>query len=75
MNNTLKKLKIAFNSLEQDFNNLNKNNKDEVNKMKDNALNLLSTLKRNQDKPENKEFEDSYEDLIYEVIDIVGQLN
>jgi len=70
----LNKLERDFKTLEQDFNALDKNNKNDLGKMKDNALSLLSTLKRNQDKPENKELEDNYEDLIYEVIDIVGQL-
>jgi len=74
MNDTYKNLKIAFKTLEQDFNALDKNNKNDLGKMKDNALSLLSTLKRNQDKPENKDLEDNYEDLIYDVIDIVGQL-
>ena len=74
MNDTLKKIKLEFKSLEQSFKSLNRNSEKDIELMKDNALRLLSTLKRNQDKPDNKEVENEYEDLIYEVIDIVGQL-
>ncbi|WP_340155569.1 hypothetical protein [uncultured Winogradskyella sp.] len=39
------------------------------------VLELLAKLKRNQDKEENEELEDDFEDLIYRVILILGQLD
>ncbi len=60
--------------LEIDFNNRDQNNNESCVKIKDIAYDVLASLKRHQDKPDNEEFDDVFEDLIFRVIKMVGQL-
>jgi len=64
MKDTIKELIELVDNLEK---NVESNNKEQV-------LELLSKLKRAQDDPANEEHDDEYEDLIFRVIYIIGQL-
>jgi len=64
MKDTIKGLAELVEKLE---NNIEATNKEQ-------ALELLAKLKRAQDDPANEEYDDDYEDLIFRMIYIVGQL-
>ena len=64
MKDTIKELAELVEKLE---NNIEATNKEQ-------ALELLAKLKRAQDDPANEEYDDDYEDLIFRMIYIVGQL-
>jgi len=64
MKDTIKELAELVENLEK---NVEATNKEQ-------ALELLAKLKRAQDDPANEEYDDDYEDLIFRMIYIVGQL-
>lgn len=74
MSDIIKAMTIDVESLEKNFELLDKDNKESSESLKDSVLELLARLKRNQDEPENEDDEDIFEDLIYRVILILGQL-
>lgn len=60
--------------LENKFNQQDVKDKSTIEAFKNEALDVLSGLKRAQDKPENEEIDESLEELIFRVIKLVGQL-
>ena len=74
MNDQLITLKQSVANLEKDF-EMNKDIEGSPNSMKENALELLNSLKQGQDNPVNFDLNDTYEDLIFRVITVVGQLH
>jgi hypothetical protein len=74
MSDIIKSMTIDVESLEKNFELLDKDNKESSESLKDGVLELLASLKHNQDEPENEADEDDFEDLIYRVILILGQL-
>ncbi len=75
MNDIIKKFNHEVENLEKNFEALDMNNKASVKSFEEVILELLAKLKRNQDKSENEDKEDDFEDLIYRVIIILGQLD
>lgn len=62
-------------NLEKKFETLDMKNETSVKLFEGDVLELLASLKRNQDNPENEDMEDDFEDLIYKVILVLGQLD
>lgn len=75
MNDTIKQFNNEVEKLERNFETLDMGNKSSVKSFEEVVLELLAKLKRNQDKLENEDTEDDFEDLIYRVILILGQLD
>lgn len=75
MSNIIKTLTRDVEILEKEYEALNMDDKSAVKSFEGVVLELLAKLKRNQDKTENEELEDDFEDLIYRVILILGQLD
>ena len=74
MKDNIKPIIELVENLESDFNNKDQGNNESNKLLKDRAYSILSGLKRNQDNPENEEYDDVLEDLIVRVIEIIGQL-
>ncbi|MFK5889555.1 MAG: hypothetical protein QM486_02355 [Flavobacteriaceae bacterium] len=74
MNNNIKLIIELVENLESDFEV--SINKDKIFRkiLKNRALEILSNLKKDQDRFVNIEYNDIFEDLIERVISIVGQL-
>ena len=75
MSDIIKSMTEGVDNLEKNFEALNMDNKTSVKSFESVVLELLASLKRHQDKPENEDKEDDFEDLIYRVILILGQLD
>jgi hypothetical protein len=75
MSAIIETLTTSVDELEKNFEALDMDNKADVKSFEGTVLELLASLKRNQDKPENEDKEDDFEDLIYRVILILGQLD
>lgn len=75
MSDIIKTLTTSVQDLEKNFEALNLNDFTSVKAFESHVLELLANLKRNQDKPEYEHLEDDFEDLIYRVIIILGQLD
>ena len=74
MNDIIGKLTESVTKLENEFDTAIKGNKESSEEFKERSLELLAKLKRAQDDPANEEYDDDFEDLIFKVIYIVGQL-
>ena len=75
MSDIIKVLTTSVENLEKDYEALDMNNKTSVKAFEVVVLELLASLKRNQDKVGNEALEDDFEDLIYRVILVLGQLD
>ncbi len=75
MSDIIKTMSIAVDTLEKNYEAVDMDNKTAIKLFEGDVLELLSSLKRNQDKPENEKIEDDLEDLIYRVILVLGQLD
>jgi len=75
MGDIIKTLTASVEDLEKNYEALDMDNKTSVKSFEGVVLELLSKLKRNQDKKGNEDLEDELEDLIYRVILILGQLD
>ncbi|MBC2843851.1 hypothetical protein [Winogradskyella flava] len=75
MSDIIKSLTKDVEELEKNYEALNMDDKTAVTSFESIVLELLARLKRNQDKIENEDLEDDFEDLIYRVIIILGQLD
>lgn len=75
MSDIIKTLTTEVEVLEKNNEELNRDNMSAVKSFEALVLELLAKLKRNQDKTENEALEDDFEDLIYRVILILGQLD
>ena len=75
MGDIIKTFTTSVEELEKNYEALDMDNKTSVKSFEAVVLELLASLKRHQDKPGNEELEDDFEDLIYRVILILGQLD
>lgn len=75
MSNVINQFNKEVKGLENKFETIDMGNKVSVKSFEGVVLELLAKLKRNQDKSENEDLEDEFEDLIYKVILILGQLD
>ncbi|MDG5491110.1 hypothetical protein [Psychroserpens sp. SPM9] len=75
MSDIIKTLSADVDELEKSYEALDMDNKADVKSFESVVLELLAKLKRNQDKEGNEDLEDDFEDLIYRVIIILGQLD
>jgi len=75
MNDIIKTFTRDVEELEKNYEAVDKDNKTTVKSFEGDVLKLLASLKRHQDKEGNEDLEDDFEDLIYRVIIILGQLD
>ena len=75
MSDIIKQFDQEVEKLEKSFEALDMNSKVSVKSFEGVVLELLAKLKRSQDKEENVNLEDDFEDLIYRVILVLGQLD
>ena len=75
MSDIIKSMTVDVEELEKKFEAVDMENKTSVKSFEALVLELLAKLKRNQDKTGNEELEDDFEDLIYRVILVLGQLD
>ena len=75
MSDIIKSMTVDVEELEKKFEAVDMKNKTSVKSFEALVLELLAKLKRNQDKTGNEELEDDFEDLIYRVILVLGQLD
>jgi len=74
MKDTINKLTVLVENLESEFEAFEKESNESSKLSKKQVLELLAKLKRAQDDPANEKYDEDYEDLIFKVIYIVGQL-
>lgn len=75
MSDIIKRLTVSVEGLEKNFEVLDMNDEASVKLFERDILELLASLKRQQDMTGNEDLEDDFEDLIYRVILILGQLD
>lgn len=74
MKDNIKLFKEKVENLENKYSILDKSDNEATASMKESVLELLASLKHHQDEPENEAHEEYFEDLIYRVIIILGEL-
>lgn len=75
MSDIIRTFTASVEELEKNYEALDMGNKTSVKAFEGVVLELLASLKRHQDKAGNELLEDDFEDLIYRVIIILGQLD
>ena len=75
MSQIIKDFEVEVNQLQKDFDSLNLENEAACEAFSEKALEVLDRLKKKQDTEEYFDLNDDFEDLIFDVITMIGHLD